>query len=75
MMEDCIADLTFSVGVCFARHIMTKQLLSQDQEKLNENLIIFSGIFLEYAPWPTGSSPFHEMLPVLIYFIAEFKKW
>ena len=44
---DCILlsqDLKFSRGACFARHVMTRQLLNPDHENLGEGLKTFSGM-------------------------------
>ena len=37
-------DLKFSRGACFARQVMTRQLLNQDHENLGEGLRTFSGM-------------------------------
>ena len=44
---DCILllqDLKFSRGACFARQVMTRQLLSPDHENLGKGLRTFSGM-------------------------------
>ena len=50
-------DLKISRGACFARHIMTRQLLNQNPRSWKFRAWEH---FLECAPWATvSSSPFH----------------